>query len=88
MKITLKPLSNLFEQCFNAGKTDPLARPNLSEWAEVFEQLAHMLVKCQNNECNASFNFLVSDGHLECPFCGSSMNNSQVLYIRNNLQDL
>lgn len=86
--VALKPLYNLFEQCFNAGKNDPLSRPTLSEWAEVFEQLAHMLVKCQNNECNASFNFLVSDGQLECPFCGSSMNNSQVLYIRNNLQDL
>ncbi len=86
--VALKPLSILFEQCFNAGKNDPLARPSLSKWAEVFEQLAHMLVNCQNSECNASFNFLVSDGHLECPFCGTSMNNSQVLYIRNNLQDL
>jgi len=85
--VALKPLSNLFEQCFNAGKNDPLARPSLSEWAEVFEQLTHMLVKCQNNECNASFNFLVSDGHLECPFCGTSMSNSQVLYIRNCLYD-
>ena len=86
--VALKPLIKLFEQCFNAGKEDSLARPCLSEWAEAFEQLTHMLVQCQNSECNASFNFLVSDGQLECPFCGSVTNNSQVLYIRNNLQDL
>ncbi|WP_189379498.1 serine/threonine protein kinase [Thalassotalea profundi] len=85
--VALKPLYNLFEQCFNAGKNEPLARPSLSEWAEVFEQLAHMLVKCQNHECNASFNFSVNDGQLECPFCGSVMNNTQVLLIRNNLHD-
>ncbi|WP_420935483.1 protein kinase domain-containing protein [Alteromonas sp. A081] len=86
--VALKPLYKLFEQCFNVGKEDPLARPSLSEWAEVLEQLAHTLVKCQNNVCNASFNFLVNEGQLECPFCSSTMNNSQVLYIRNNLQDL
>lgn len=86
--VALKPLYNLFEQSFNVGKDDPLARPSLNEWAEVFEQLSHMLVKCQNHECNTSFNFLVSDGQLECPFCESTMNNRQVLYIRNNLQDL
>ncbi|PMM98183.1 hypothetical protein BCT41_01895 [Vibrio splendidus] len=86
--VALKPLYRLFERCFNAGKDDPLVRPSLSEWAEIFEQLEHMLVKCQNNECNATFNFLVSGGQLECPFCESLMNNRQVLYIRNNLQDL
>jgi serine/threonine protein kinase len=86
--VALKPLIKLFEQCFNVGKDNPLARPNLSEWAEKFEQLAHLLVKCQNHECGSSFNFSVNEGQLECPFCGSVMNNDQVLYIRNNLQDL
>jgi hypothetical protein len=47
-----------------------------------------LLVNCQNDDCNASFNFLLEDGKLICPFCESEMNNKQVLYIRNNLQDL
>ena len=86
--VALKPLKALFERCFNAGKEEPLSRPNLSEWAEVLEKLSHLLVSCQNHECNASFNFLLDEGKLICPFCGSEMNNKQVLYIRNNLQDL
>jgi serine/threonine protein kinase len=86
--VALKPLKILLERCFNAGKKEPLIRPSLSEWAEVFEKLAHLLVNCQNDDCNASFNFLLEDGKLICPFCESEMNNKQVLYIRNNLQDL
>jgi len=85
--VALKPLQALFERCFNTGKEEPLSRPNLSEWAEVLEKLSHMLVSCQNQECNASFNFLLDEGKLICPFCESEMNNKQVLYIRNNLQD-
>ncbi len=86
--VALKPLRELFERCFNAGKSEPLVRPSLSEWAEVFEKLVHLLVNCQNDACNASFNFLLEDGKLICPFCESEMNKNQVLYIRNNLQDL
>jgi DNA-binding helix-hairpin-helix protein with protein kinase domain len=86
--VVLKPLKALFERCFNAGKEEPLSRPNLSEWAEVLEKLSHLLVRCQNPECNTSFNFLLDEGKLICPFCESEMNNKQVLYIHNNLQDL
>ncbi len=86
--VALKPLFNLFEQCFDVGKNEPLARPSLSEWAETFEKLAHLLVSCQNHECNASFNFLLDEGKLICPFCDSEMNNGQILFIRNYLQDL
>ncbi|CAI4163978.1 Protein kinase [Alteromonas macleodii] len=85
--VALNPLYSLFEQCFNAGKDEPLARPSLAEWAEVLEKLTHMLVKCQNSECNASFNYVVRDRKLECPFCESLMGGRQILYIRNYLYD-
>ena len=86
--VALNPLQNLFECCFNAGADSPMKRPSLSEWAETFEKASHMLVNCQNVKCNASFNFILTDSKLICPFCDSEMNNTQVLYIRNYLQDL
>jgi len=85
--VALKPLKVLFERCFNAGKDTPSKRPSLSEWAETFEKMSNLLVNCQNNECNASFNFVLEEHKLICPFCESELNNSQVLYIRHYLYD-
>ena len=85
--VALKPLSAIFERCFNAGKDDPFARPTQSEWAEIFERMSHLLVNCQNSECNANYNFNVNDGVLSCPFCETTANNAHVLFIRNVLED-
>jgi DNA-binding helix-hairpin-helix protein with protein kinase domain len=85
--VALKPLKELFERCFNAGKDVPSKRPSLSEWAETFEKMSNILVNCQNNECNASFNFVLEDHKLVCPFCDSELSNSQVLYFRHYLYD-
>jgi DNA-binding helix-hairpin-helix protein with protein kinase domain len=86
--VALKPLKSLFERCFNEGKENPLSRPSLSEWAETFERLSHLMVVCQNKRCNGTFNFVLENGKIMCPFCESEVNNSQVLYLRNYLQDL
>jgi DNA-binding helix-hairpin-helix protein with protein kinase domain len=85
--VALKPLKALFERCFNAGKATPSKRPSLSEWAETFEKVSNILVNCQNNHCNASFNFVLEEHKLICPFCDSELNNSQVLYFRHYLYD-
>ena len=85
--VTLKPLRDLFERCFNIGKDEPLKRPTLSEWAEVFEQMSNILVNCQNIKCKSTFTFSLTDNKLICPFCDSQLNNSQVLLVRHYLYE-
>lgn len=85
--VALKPLKAMFEQCFNKGKSEPIARPTLNEWSEIFEKMSHLLVSCQNSKCNASYNFDVRDGVLPCPFCDENTGSGQVLLVRNVLED-
>ncbi|MEZ8022142.1 protein kinase [Vibrio sp. 1F255] len=85
--VALKPLRDAFERCFELGKDNPTARPTLNEWAEVFERMSHLLVRCQSSRCNATYNFDVTDGVLLCPFCDTKASSSQVLFIRNVIED-
>jgi DNA-binding helix-hairpin-helix protein with protein kinase domain len=85
--IALKPLSALFERCFNSGKENPFERPLMSEWVEVFERMSQLLVHCQNSECTATFVFSLHESSLQCPFCNEPAQQENLVYLRHLLRD-
>lgn len=61
-----KPVRELFQRTFEAGRMDRLKRPGLSEWADVLRRAADRVVVCP--ACRSSFD--VTAGR--CPFCPAS----------------
>ncbi|WP_295543807.1 protein kinase [uncultured Thiohalocapsa sp.] len=59
-------LRALFEDCFNAGRDDPLARPSLAEWADALEAAWALMLDCTAPDCGSSFYW---NDDRRCPFC-------------------
>lgn len=59
-------LQALFEDCFNAGRDNPLARPSLAEWADALEAAWALMLDCTAPDCGSSFYW---DDNRQCPFC-------------------
>jgi len=83
--VLLKPLADLFEQCFNTGRDLPGRRPSLSEWAEKFEHACEWLVDCQ--ECGSSYFYKPVEKKLVCGFCDSAAKGESLLYLKHYLYD-
>ncbi|MBY6093954.1 protein kinase domain-containing protein [Ferrimonas balearica] len=74
-----KKLTSLFQQCFTEGLNDPLERPSMMEWAEVFEQASMATLTCNNEVCGQSF--IYNRAH-QCPFCDGVLNPSAFLLLK------
>jgi len=85
--VALKPLLNLFNQCFDEGKDNPVSRPTMSQWAELIEKISHTLVDCQEETCSTSFNFQPINKKLICPFCDSESGGEALRLLRNYYYD-
>ncbi|KQV83930.1 hypothetical protein ASD15_30865 [Massilia sp. Root351] len=73
-------LRTLFEQCFNAGREEPGARPSMAEWAEGFEAAAAMLAQCEPEDgCGSSF---IYNPRACCPFCDTVIPAARHLRLR------
>lgn len=84
--VLLKPLKELFEKSFNAGKDEPGQRPSLSEWAEKFEHACQWLVDCDT--CGSSYYYHKPvEGKLSCSFCDSAAKSGSLLFLRHYLYD-
>jgi len=59
-------LHALFEDCFNAGRDNPLARPSLAEWADALEAAWALMLDCTAPDCGSSFYW---NNDRRCPFC-------------------
>jgi eukaryotic-like serine/threonine-protein kinase len=59
-------LRALFEDCFNAGRDNPLARPSLAEWADALEGAWALMLDCTAPDCGSSFYW---NDERQCPFC-------------------
>lgn len=89
-QLLTKRLREDFEQCFNAGLSDPDKRPSLSAWAEAFEAATMLLAQCDvGSGCGSSFLF---NSRRECPFCGHIQSSDHFLllqhYVHAPLSDL
>lgn len=85
--VALNPLINLFNQCFDEGKGNPISRPTMSHWAEIFEKVSHTLVSCREKDCGTSFNFKPINQKLICPFCEIETNPEDLRLLRNYYYD-
>lgn len=53
-ELALSPkLRELFDRALGAGRLDPLRRPGMAEWADVFEQAANFTATCPS--CGSTF---------------------------------
>ncbi len=64
--ITTPRLQSLFEDCFNAGRDNPLARPSLAEWTDALEAARLLMIDCTASDCGSSFYW---NETRQCPFC-------------------
>jgi DNA-binding helix-hairpin-helix protein with protein kinase domain len=79
-QILTKRLREYFEQCFNAGLSDPEARPSLAAWAEAFEAASMLMARCDPDlGCGNAFLF---NARRECPFCGHIQARERVLILK------
>jgi len=83
--VLLKPLTVLFERCFNDGRDDPQLRPSMAEWAECLEHCCEWLVDCQ--DCGSSYFYQPNDGQLACGFCEAKATPDALLFLRHYLHD-
>jgi serine/threonine protein kinase len=83
--VILKPLAELFEQCFNIGRDEPISRPSLSQWAEVLEHCVEWLVNC--HDCKGSYYYALVDKKLNCSFCDSSADITKLIFLKHYLFD-
>lgn len=83
--VLLKPLADLFDQCFNAGRDCPEYRPSLSEWAEKLEHACEWLVDC--NSCGSSYFYKPVSKKLACGFCDEAAKSDTLLYLKYYLYD-
>lgn len=56
----------LFEDCFNAGRDNPLARPSLATWTDALEAAWALMLDCTAQDCGSSFYW---NDERQCPFC-------------------
>ncbi len=61
-----KPVRELFQRTFEAGRTDRVARPSMAEWAEALRRAADRVVSCSS--CGSSFDVTAGS----CQFCTAS----------------
>ncbi|MCP3169966.1 protein kinase family protein [Myxococcus qinghaiensis] len=61
-----KPVRELFQRTFEAGRTDRTARPSMSEWADVLRRAADRVVSCKG--CGSTFDVTAGS----CQFCTAS----------------
>ncbi|NEX21211.1 protein kinase [Thiorhodococcus mannitoliphagus] len=67
MELVATPrLQVLFENCFNAGRDNPLARPSLAAWADALEAAWALMLDCTTPDCGSSFYW---NEERQCPFC-------------------
>lgn len=64
--VTTPRLQALFEDCFNAGRDHPLARPSLADWADALEAAWALMLDCNASDCVSSFFW---NSARQCPFC-------------------
>jgi serine/threonine protein kinase len=83
--VMLKPLMDLFEQCFNVGRDMPEQRPSMSQWAEQLEHFNEWLVNC--HECGASYFYQPVDRDLACEFCDEQAKPESILFLKYYLYD-
>ena len=84
--VLLKPLKDLFEQCFNVGRDVPEWRPSMAEWAEKLEYCCECLVDCP--ACSASYFYQPVDKTLVCEFCDEPAKPVSLLVLKHYLHDL
>jgi serine/threonine protein kinase len=69
-------LQSLFEDCFNAGRDDPCARPSLATWVDALEAAWALTLTCTDAECSSSFFW---NDSRQCPFCGRIVEDGLLL---------
>lgn len=65
-----RPVRELFQRTFEAGRKDRTMRPSMSEWAEVLRRAADRVVTCKG--CGSSFDVSATS----CQFCSGSQRPS------------
>jgi len=60
-------MAELFTQCFEDGKTNPLKRPSLSQWRAVLQQAVDQTLDCQH--CRQQFFYQQEESDQTCSFC-------------------
>ena len=61
-----KPIRELFQRTFEAGRKDRVARPSMAEWTEALRRAADRVVSCRS--CGSSFDVTAGS----CQFCTAS----------------
>jgi eukaryotic-like serine/threonine-protein kinase len=74
MSVTGK-LALLFSRCFEAGLTDPLARPTMAEWLEALVEAAERSIHC--TACTSTY---LLNPTKTCPFCDHVLESDHVLF--------
>jgi DNA-binding helix-hairpin-helix protein with protein kinase domain len=68
-------LALLFSRCFEAGLTDPLARPSMAEWLEAIVEASERAIHC--SACASTYLLNLSK---TCPFCDHPLEPDHVLF--------
>ena len=68
-------LALLFSRCFEAGLTDPLARPAMAEWLEALVEAAERSIHC--TACTSTY---LLNPTKTCPFCDHVLEPDHVLF--------
>ncbi|NKJ47200.1 hypothetical protein CIC12_10685 [Burkholderia sp. SG-MS1] len=76
-----KRLGELFQQCFDSGRTAPLERPSMQQWRAALDFALHMLVQC--DDCGSMFYF---NRNLQCSFCDHKEVPERHLLLRHCLR--
>lgn len=65
-----KPVRELFQRAFEAGRKNRAARPSMTEWADVLRRAADRVVTCKG--CASTFDVTCGT----CPFCTANLRPS------------
>lgn len=68
-------LALLFSRCFEAGLTDPLARPSMAEWLEALVEASERSIHC--TACTSTY---LLNPTKTCPFCDHVLEPEHVLF--------
>ncbi|WP_119395050.1 protein kinase domain-containing protein [Salinibius halmophilus] len=70
-------LPQLFAQCFEQGKSQPLERPSMAQWLEALTECDERLVLCES--CGAH-NLFAENSDSECFFCEAKIDPNLVVF--------
>ena len=76
-----KRLMQLFRDTFEAGRLDPMKRPNIQLWINALYQAADMTIECR--ECGSTY--YVQSELAKCPFCDNK--RPAFLYLQSRRWD-